>query len=324
MRVASQFRFTFENNWISPASYTVHGDREVMSAFYEYAEPFSCECRAFGRLAEAGREDLAVRCFGYVLLDEAHERALHARFPDVEFDGDVEYNGGDEIRTRFLGRDGRAPPIRGIVKQFGNAYKEEEEEEAEEPMLRPPVLRRMLRDVGALQRLGIVRIDVAVRQLVDGRISDFSTAVTTPHFVTTPELNPRLTPAMRAAMELETFQLALGDYLAFDDMVLSWNYDHVLEGQRGWRPLDVSAFPGGRGCGTKHGLRSQAARERLFTFVDPRRYDWKTGKWRQPRGPSGWEYHCSNRHLVEWLTTGNLPDLSLDWDYKDGFITPRA
>lgn len=37
-------------NWLSPASDTDLEDRELMSAFYNYSEPFSCECRAFGRL----------------------------------------------------------------------------------------------------------------------------------------------------------------------------------------------------------------------------------------------------------------------------------
>lgn len=149
-----------------------------MSAFYDYAEPFSCKCRAFGRLHEAGHEELAVGCFGYVLLDEDHERELHSRFADVEFNGDIEYPGGDDMRSRFLGRDGRAPPIRGVVKELRH--------QAEEDELQPAELSKMLGDIGRLQQLGIVRIDVAARQLVGGKISDFSTAITVPHFVTTP------------------------------------------------------------------------------------------------------------------------------------------
>lgn len=95
-----------------------------MTPFYNYSEPFSCECRAFGRLQEAGHENLAVDCFGYVLLDEDHERALHTQFPDKFFNGNPDNphdDGADEetnMRTRFLGRDGRKPPLRGIVKEF--------------------------------------------------------------------------------------------------------------------------------------------------------------------------------------------------------------
>jgi hypothetical protein len=200
-----------------------------MSAFYNYMEPFSCECRAFSRLREAGREELAIRCFGYVLLDEEHERAMRTRFPDV----DIEWAGYEDNRGRFLGRNDRLPPFRCIIKQFGLAYKEEEEGEEGDgkQRLQPPVLRKMLRDIRALQQLGIIRLDVSVRQLVDGKISDFSHAVTVPHFITTPELNPHLTPSMRSAAELETFILSYEDYSDFDTMVTTWNRKYATDGE---------------------------------------------------------------------------------------------
>lgn len=74
-----------------------------MSAVYDYAEPFSCECRAFGRLYDAGHEELAVGCFGYILLDEDHEPALHDRFADIDFNGDMAHPGGDDMRSCFRG-----------------------------------------------------------------------------------------------------------------------------------------------------------------------------------------------------------------------------
>ncbi|EMR71838.1 hypothetical protein UCREL1_1113 [Eutypa lata UCREL1] len=150
------FRFVYDHNWPSPASDTDLEDRELMSAFYNYSEPFSCECRAFGRLQGAGHEELAVRCFGYVLLHEEHEHALMIRFSDLklDFNGDIEYPGGEDMRSRFLGKDGRASPIRGVVKDFGL----EDEEN-----LRPTLMRKIFRDVIKLQQLGIFRIDVATR-----------------------------------------------------------------------------------------------------------------------------------------------------------------
>lgn len=86
-----------------------------MSAFYNYSEPFSYECRAFGRLQEAGNEELAVSCFGYLLLDEEHERALMNQFSHLnpEFNGNIEYPGAKDMRSRFLGDDGRPPPPQG-------------------------------------------------------------------------------------------------------------------------------------------------------------------------------------------------------------------
>lgn len=293
-----------------------------MSAFYDYAEPFSCECRAFGRLHEAGHEELAVGCFGYVLLDEAHELELHSRFADIDFNGDIEYPGGDDMRSRFLGRDGRAPPIRGIVKEFRH--------QAEEDELQPEVISKMLGDIGRLQQLGIVSVDVAARQLVGGKISDFSTAITVPHFVTSPELNPGLTREMRIAMELETFRLSKDDYLAFDEMMFDWNLEHADE--KG--TITVRAFPGGHGSPLlrSYELRNEAARQRVYTYVDPRRYDWK----RRAKGmrkyrrrlrakPPVWIYCCGeNGELAARLRDSQPVGPTLRWDYKDGLIFPRV
>ncbi|KAH6616142.1 kinetochore Sim4 complex subunit Fta2 [Chaetomium sp. MPI-SDFR-AT-0129] len=198
------FRFLYDDAWMGPFDYESTAnleDRELMSTFYDYSEPFNCECRAFGRLQEAGHEDLSIRCFGYVLLDEKSEAEMARQFPKVDFNGDVYAPGRMDMRSRFLGRDGRAPPIRGIVKEFGHAPEEED--------VQPADFRKMLHDIPLFQQLGIFYLDVAARQMVSGKFSDFSTAITVPHFVTTPELNPRLTADMREALETETFRLAL-------------------------------------------------------------------------------------------------------------------
>lgn len=294
-----------------------------MSALYDYSEPFSCECRAFGRLQEAGHEELAVCCFGYILLDEDHERTLHDDFPDVDFTGDIDRTREPYLRTRFLGRDDRAPPIRGIVKEFRPHQGEEDE-------LGPAVAKKMLGDISRLQQLGIIRIDVAARQLVGGQICDFSTAITVPHFITSPELNPELTQRMRSAMELETFRLSLGDYLAFDNMVLEWNQEFSNDNKAA---IAVQAFRGGRGFPAlrSYNLRNAAARDRVLTYVDPRRYNWK---W-QPRGvrrcrrrlrskPPGWVYYCGDdAHLARSLRDPWEYGPSLQWDYRNGSIFPR-
>ena len=45
-----------------------HADLEPEKALMDYRDPFNAECRAFARLEELGREDLAVRVHGYVSL----------------------------------------------------------------------------------------------------------------------------------------------------------------------------------------------------------------------------------------------------------------
>ncbi|CAK7211959.1 hypothetical protein SCUCBS95973_001300 [Sporothrix curviconia] len=59
-----------------------------------YGDPFYNECRAFGSLQESGHADMAIECFGYVLIDEEHERAMVSSKP---------------------------PPLRAIVKALGTA-----------------------------------------------------------------------------------------------------------------------------------------------------------------------------------------------------------
>ncbi|KAI0455163.1 kinetochore Sim4 complex subunit FTA2-domain-containing protein [Xylaria acuta] len=296
------FRFAYDHNWLGPARDTDPDDRELMSAFYNYSEPFSCEC------------------FGYVLLDEEHELAMMTRFSDLklEFNGDSGYPGAEDMRSRFLGKDGRASPIRGVVKDFGLG---------DEENLRATLVRKIRRDVIKLQQLGIIRIDVATRQIIDDKISDFSTALTVPHFLTTPELNPRLTPEMISAMELETFKLSISDYLDFDGMMFDWNLDYA--DQKG--KISVYAFPNGRGCRIKYNLRSKPARERVYTFVDPRKYDWKICP--VSAGTRGKEATKSQRsgRISKGGRRGTPQDLgmrdpfgaSIEWDYKEGFIFPR-
>ncbi|KJK93717.1 hypothetical protein H633G_02397 [Metarhizium anisopliae BRIP 53284] len=261
--------------------------RELYSALYNYAEPFTCECRAYGRIQESGHETLALKCYGYVLLDEQHERRMMAQFQHpssgvcLDFNGSIDASIPDDVRWRFVGKSGRAPPIRGIVKELGVP---------DEENLRPAVARSILRDIIRMQKLGIIGIDVMDVQIVSGKLCDFSTAITTPHFLTTPEINPHLTAEMVSLMEFATFDKALSDYKRFDDMIREWNR---FGGKA--RPISITAFPGGRGCGLKYNLRNKAARERIFTYVDPRS---TVIKWSGARGLS-----TTGGHLQETQTT---------------------
>ena len=187
------------------------------------------------------------------------------QFSDLKlsFNGDIDYPEGEDMRSRFLGKDGKPPPIRGVVKKFGLA---------DEENLRMTLMRKILRDVIKLPKLGIIRLDVATRQFFDGKSGDFSTALTTPHFLMTPELNPHLTPVIISAMELETFKLSVSDYLDFDKAIFDCNLEYADQKGR----ISVYAFRDGGACGIKYNLRTKTARERVYTFVDPRKYEWRT------------------------------------------------
>jgi hypothetical protein len=84
----------------------------------------------------------------------------------------------------------------------------------------------MLRDI-MLQQPGIVNLDVGVRQQINGKTTDFSTAITTPHFSMTLELNPHLTPEMKELLELEIFKRSIGDFGKFERMISDWNLKHA-------------------------------------------------------------------------------------------------
>lgn len=339
---SEQFRFCWEIDWTVRVEgwYNDNNDYadkiEMATAFYEYSEPFNAECRAFGRLAEAGHEELAVRCFGYLLLDEKHESALMSRFSDrnLLFTGSGENPDREGMARRaFPGKSGRPPPIRGIVKELGRT----------DEALRNQDARRIFRDIIRIQQLGIIRIDPALRQLVNGKHADFSCAITTPHFISNPELNPHLTPEWISAMEKELFVHSITDYGDFDNMVTEWNEAHKDHSKH----VDVYAFPNAKIYNVRYDLRRTPERARVFTYVDPRRLGSRAsgavGKNNRANASNRSEHGGIRRTWPRRLdimpprwyldfesdTAGELKAYhggftTLQWEYKSGHIFPAA
>ncbi|KAI8717424.1 hypothetical protein NCS52_00818300 [Fusarium sp. LHS14.1] len=310
-----KFKFVGDEDWESPVGKGNKDNLEALTAFSNYAEPFNCECRAFGRLKEADCEHLATKCFGYLLLEEDNERVMMDQFKDLALDFTEHYPEFD-LRSRFLGKDGRPPPIRGIIKELGQPNEN----------LCTGTLRGILGDVTQIQQLGIIRLDIAHRQIISGKLSDFSTTITFPHFMTNPELNPHITPEVMARMELQTFKMSLCDYCMFDDMVQEWNYYHR-------DPKDQLAFyslPGGKsGRGLEYELRSLPSRQRVYTLADPRQYNWKrsdgrvTKNRRRPRAkPTRW-YYKDDPDEVAKMKRRQLYGAAYEWHYKDGHAFPH-
>ncbi|KAJ4323206.1 hypothetical protein N0V84_004469 [Fusarium piperis] len=314
-----KFKFVGDEEWESPVGEGNNDNLEALTAFSNYAEPFNCECRAFGRLKEAGCEHLATKCFGYMLLEDNNERAMMDQFKHLALDFTEHYDEFD-VRSRFLGKDGRSPPIRGIIKELGQP----------DEKLCTRTLRSILKDVIQTHQLGVIGLDIAHRQIINGKLSDLSTAITFPHFTTSPELNPHIAPEMVAQMELNTFKKCLYDYCQFDDMVQEWNDDHP-------DPRDQLAFyslPGGKsGQGLEYDLRSLPSRERVYTLADPRSYDWKSShgksngrvakKRRRPQAkPPRW-YYMDNPDEIAKMKRRDLFGVTHEWHYKDGHAFPH-
>ncbi|KAK7415168.1 hypothetical protein QQX98_006112 [Neonectria punicea] len=166
------------------------------------------------------------------------------------------------MRNRFLGKDGRPPPLRGIIKEFGEVG----------GRLRETDVVAMFNNMVDMHQLGIFRLDIGHHQYVNNKLSDLSEAITFPHFATNPEWNPHLTPEQIAAMDYDVFRWTLGDYVSVDCTIQVWNESHKYQKDQ----IQFRALPDAM-MNRKHNLRQTPARgpQRPYVLFDPRGYDWK-------------------------------------------------
>ncbi|KIL95750.1 hypothetical protein FAVG1_00488 [Fusarium avenaceum] len=176
---------------------------------------FYNECRVFGRLKEVGREDLAIKVYGYIRLDMKDKKV---RQPFVDYYNTIKSVFGDaasgdtaeEFEERYIRNMVHAwdntEPAFGIIKEW---------------IPEPPIvlsekglsqrfasqLPRLLRNLRNLHKLGIVMQDLKGCQYIDGHLVDFSHAWTIPHTYG-PEggVQPRWMFESMAAWDLKCFQ----------------------------------------------------------------------------------------------------------------------
>ncbi|MBE3047242.1 hypothetical protein IMZ48_32915 [Candidatus Bathyarchaeota archaeon] len=203
----------------------------------DHNDPFHCECRAYGRLKEVGREDLAVRAYGYISLPltkdilKSMHRAMegHRAWEDRDFmDGRVWTRDPRDILGDPNGPDDGSWCVMGILKDWlgrEDIGKRTLYEEGLDQLRQPPMFRRMLADLKALHRCGVIHCDVKLDQWVDGMLVDLSSAMTIPHMHGPGGIaeRPSWTFASVATWDLVCFQTKVVD---------SWNN------------TDWSEFPG--------------------------------------------------------------------------------
>lgn len=129
----------------------------------EYFDPFNCECRAFGRLQQEERCDLARPAYGYLFLNGEQEAEVALRSNCTE-------DGIDSFWRRRVEHEGQ--PVRAIVKQLPD------------PNLRafePRHLATMEQDLEALHDLGILVRRINLHSYADGKLAEFGRAWTAPH-----------------------------------------------------------------------------------------------------------------------------------------------
>ena len=130
-----------------------------------HTDPFYRECRAYGRLIEAGLNGkVAARCFGYVAIPAETEKFLQREFEIFDWNRPCEEY--DKLPTK-------RQPFRAILKEFI----------PDEGPLTDRIVKRILRDLKKMRKQGVYPRDIAARNYKAGLLLDFDAAMTEPHFL---------------------------------------------------------------------------------------------------------------------------------------------
>ncbi|KAI2633687.1 hypothetical protein GGS26DRAFT_554321 [Hypomontagnella submonticulosa] len=69
----------------------------------ETSDPFNCECRAFGRLQEANREERAIKRFSYLLLSEGErEGGVEIKYETFVYSLNDYLQLGEAVRILYI------------------------------------------------------------------------------------------------------------------------------------------------------------------------------------------------------------------------------
>ncbi|KAK6069734.1 hypothetical protein SCUP234_10489 [Seiridium cupressi] len=196
-----------------------------------YFDPFSCECRAYGRLKQGKIEDLAVKYHGFILLDGRLQRRLR----------DVDHHDWEE--DWGWRKEAAETPLSAIVKDFVDAdfgaieraffahtiNGDEEKAWRTSLNMNYHTGARLVDAIKSLHLSGILVRDVHNGNVVHGKFLDFSSAWTSPHPCFTPEI-------LHANREygLPWHSLSWADGIAIDRLIDDWNKSHGHEAGRIW------------------------------------------------------------------------------------------
>lgn len=162
-----------------------------------HMDPFYNECRAYGRLVDAGLNGkVAVRCHGYLTIPAEREEELRKNF-NVE--------GWNRPGSEYLKPASRRQPFRAIVKDLIS----------EDVPLTTKSVKKILRDLKRMRKLGVYPMDVRARNYKGGLLVDFSVAITEPHYLFV--IKPRWRIEEYKLDDLEAF-----DRMVRDEGVVTW------------------------------------------------------------------------------------------------------
>jgi kinetochore complex Sim4 subunit Fta2 len=158
----------------------------------QVSDPFNAECRAYNKIASSKprKKPIAVACYGYITISSEDEAQLAQKF-----------RVGDWNRTEeeYMLSPAKRTPLRALVKELVIS----------DPELTDPVIKSMIRELKALNSLGIYVRDISIHNYKGGHVVDFSSSFTRPHF----NLRRTIRPAWRIT------QFTEGDLHQFDEMI---------------------------------------------------------------------------------------------------------
>lgn len=205
--MSDQFKFYDD---MTDRSFLSSAEKKVISVdlLRAHMDPFYSECRAYGRLIDGGvNGKVAVRCYGYLTLPAELEEQLRRDF-NVELWNRSDYDKPASERE----------PFRAIVKDLI----------MEEVPWTEKVVKKMLRDLHRVRKLGVYVMDVQARNYRGGLLIDFSIAMTEPHYLFV--IKPSHQVATNKRDDLLSFQEMIEEkgIVTWERAVRNWDYCEKL------------------------------------------------------------------------------------------------
>lgn len=183
-------------------------DEKMISLLDAQWHPFHAECRAYGRLKEAGKEHLAVGCYGYIRLTDEQKREIESRFGIKAWWGDAYELESDDPEWQEEMRQIEGRGLHALVKDFV---------EGDEPF-GPEHATTMVSNLHQLHRLGIMMHDLKEDAYIAGILVDFSKAIVVPHV--------RFDPRFRGNPDHKARREVYDDLNVLLWMFREWNEEH--------------------------------------------------------------------------------------------------
>ncbi|KAI1264491.1 kinetochore Sim4 complex subunit FTA2-domain-containing protein [Xylariaceae sp. FL1019] len=182
----------------------------------DYFQPFQNECRAYGRLKEFDCEELAYKCFGYIILQKEHFdfiKANYDNFETYEAQKTWSYLPDEEWYQE--------EPLRALVKEFVDIpYLEPLEELAR--TMNPGIARKAVKNLKLIHQLGICQLDINRSNYQHGKFLDFSCTMTAPHPWLSKKYGDDFPPLYEATSDAVALDITIEDWNEFNPERKIW------------------------------------------------------------------------------------------------------